>query len=82
MVGSDDFQFIRIAHLSAMAVHKGSELTEEEKSGADEEKSWHIGPFSAVPMQQKGCRANFRHFRVADKEEGTHSSDVSAMVDK
>ena len=82
MLGSDDFQFVRSAHLSAMAIHKGSELTDAERNGAEEEKSWRIGPFSAVPMQQKGCRATFRKFRIADKEQGAHSSDVSVMVDK
>lgn len=80
--GSDHFQFIRIAHLSAMAVHKGVDLSTAEQNGCSEERAWRIGPFSACPMQQKGCKAIFRNFRIGDREAGTHSSDVSVMVDK
>jgi hypothetical protein len=80
-IGSDSFQFVRIAHLSAMAVHKGADLSDTERQGANEEQSWRIGPFSAVPMEQKGCKAIFRNFCIGDRVDGVHGSDVSVMVD-
>lgn len=79
-LGSEDFQFVRIAHLSAMSIHKGEDLNDLEKHGAAVEKSWRVGPFSAVPMQQKGCRAHFRNFRIGNKEKSTHNADASSMV--
>ena len=79
-IGSETFQFIRIAHLSAMATHQDYSVSESEKSGSPEEKNWCIGPFSAVPMEQKGCIATFRNFSISDRVDSVHSSDVSVMV--
>jgi hypothetical protein len=80
-IGSDDFHFIRIAHLSALAVHKGNELTEFEKNGSgDEEVDWRIGPFAASVTQQKGCVATFTNLSVGPRLKMDHSADVSHMV--
>lgn len=84
-IGSEKFQFVRIAHLSALAVHKsldGDDLTALEKNGSNEEQNWRIGPFSACPMEQKGCQAIFHNFRITDREAGEHSADASVMVNK
>lgn len=81
-IGSDSFQFVRIAHLSSLATHKGEDLTLEEKNGSDRENAWCLGPFAACPSVQNGCLATFRNFKVGPREESVHSSDVSHMVNK
>ena len=58
-LGSEDFQFIRIAHLSAKSTHIGDDLSAEEVTGSHDEKPWRIGPFAACPNAQKGCVADF-----------------------
>jgi uncharacterized protein len=79
-LGSEDFQFVRIAHLSARSTHNGSELTEVERVGSEEEKDWRIGPFSACVTHQKGCVATFSNLRLGSRLETAHSSDVSDIV--
>jgi regulation of enolase protein 1 (concanavalin A-like superfamily) len=78
--GSSEFHFIRIAHLSSLAIHKGSELTDFERNGTDEESDWKIGPFSASVTQQRGCVATFTNLHVGRRIGMAHSSDVSHMV--
>ena len=43
---------------------------------------WQIGPFSACPMQQKGCVARFSRLEFGPRKEAAHSTDVSEMTDK
>lgn len=79
-IGSDDFHFIRIAHLSSKAIHKGDELTDFERNGTDEETPWQVGPFSASVTQQRGCIATFKNLLIGPRLNLTHSTDVSNMV--
>jgi regulation of enolase protein 1 (concanavalin A-like superfamily) len=79
-IGSNDFHFIRIAHLSSRAIHKGDELTDFERNGTDHESDWRIGPFSASVTQQKGCVASFTNLTLGPRLDLVHSTDVSNMV--
>lgn len=80
-IGSDDFRFIRIAHLSSLAVHKGNELTDLERNGSgDEEMDWRMGPFAASVTQQRGCVATFTNLSVGPRLNMAHSSDVSSHM--
>lgn len=79
-IGSDDFRFIRIAHLSSLAIHKGDELTDFERNGTDQETDWKIGPFAASVGQQKGCVARFTNLSVGPCLDLIHSTDVSHFV--
>lgn len=79
-IGSDDFRIIRIAHLSSLSVHKGDELTDFERNGAESESDWRIGPFSASVAEQKGCVATFTNLSVGPRLTLTHSTDVSHLV--
>ena len=81
-LGSDEFQFIRIAHISARSTHLGDDLTEDERCGSSTESPWKIGPFAACPTANKGCVATFRNFSVGPRGTSVHSSDVSHMVVK
>jgi hypothetical protein len=49
--------FALLLPLSSLAVHKGSELTEFERNGAEEEADWRrdvVRPFAALVTQQRG----------------------------
>jgi len=62
-IGSEDYHFIRIAHLS----HSHT---------SDSPIRWRIGPYSASPIKNNGCFASFSNFFVGDKEESAHSSNL------
>lgn len=66
-LGSSDYSFIRIAHLSC---------SHNEKS----EKEWQVGPYAACPMQQKGCVATFSNLEFGPRIAAVHSTDSSTMV--
>lgn len=93
-LGSEDFVFIRIAHLSSLAVHRdspryqlGSSSTSSSSSSSSERThdegagaDWRIGPYAASPMAQKGCVARFSGLEFGPRKESVHSADVSEMV--
>mmetsp|Transcript_25580 Transcript_25580/g.43125 ORF Transcript_25580/g.43125 Transcript_25580/m.43125 type:complete len:322 (+) Transcript_25580:50-1015(+) len=88
-VGSDDYSFVRIAHLSSLAVHLNSpryELRPEHTTGSASPTGrgldWQIGPYAASPMAQKGCVARFSQLEFGPRKEVTHSADVSEMTEK
>lgn len=60
--GTDNYSFIRIAHLSCGA--------------AGQRLPWQVGPFAACPIAQNGCEAVFSKFSVGEKEESLHSSEL------
>jgi len=61
-IGSSDYNFVRIAHLSC---------------GAESQRlPWQVGPYAACPIAQNGCKAVFRNFSVGPKEESLHSSEL------
>lgn len=78
-IGSDNFQFVRVAHLSSLSTHLGGveDLTPQEMSGCDGggEAGWRVGPFAACPIAQKGCHATFSQFTIGPKIDGCHSSE-------
>ena len=65
-IGSDEFHFVRIAHLSSTPII-ASAAYEEGK------KSWRVGPYAASPIAQKGCAATFTNFYIGPKESSSHS---------
>ena len=75
VMGTEDYQFIRIAHLST---------TNQHTSGADCDAAssdnttlpWLIGPFAACPIQQKGCEAVFSNFSIGPRLASCHSSTL------
>lgn len=76
---SEDFQFVRIAHLSARSSHETDDSLEAEKmKGSEREKAWNIGPFAACPIAQKGCCAKFTNFSVGRREASLHNPDPKA----
>ena len=79
-IDSNEFHFIRIAHLSSKSIHKGDELTDFERNGTDDETSWKVGPFSASVTQQRGCIATFRNLLIGPRLNLSHSTDVSNIV--
>lgn len=62
-LGSTDFQFIRIAHLSC-------------KSTSGERLPWRVGPFAACPIAQNGCTVECSNFSVGPREATVHSTDL------
>lgn len=60
--GTDNYGFIRIAHLSC--------------GPAGKRLPWQVGPFAACPIGQHGCKAIFSNFSVGQKEESLHSSEL------
>lgn len=68
------FDFIRIAHLSAM--HGTTSAT----SMSDTDVMWRIGPFAACPGPQKGNVATFTRFVVEPRVASVHDQDVSNMT--
>lgn len=83
-LGSDDFVFIRIAHLSSLSVHLNSPRYDLSHSPAETGpgRDWQIGPYAASPMAQKGCVARFYGLEFGPRKESVHSADVSEMTDK
>lgn len=80
-LGSDDFHFFRIAHLSAKSCHHGDELAgEPEAAGHAAEQPWAVGPYAACPTAQKGTSATFNNFSISPRLQSVHSSDVSEML--
>jgi hypothetical protein len=79
-LNSDEFHFVRIAHLSAMSSHNGAGFSVGEANGTIEELPWQVGPFAACAMAQKGCCAKFSNIRIGPKDSITHSADVADMV--
>ena len=71
-IESDEFQFVRIAHLSAA----DSSSSDGGGGDADVEKKWKVGPFAASPIAQKGCKATFSEFTIGEKEKPTHSENL------
>ncbi len=65
--GTDDFHFVRIAHLGGVGVVASDATTFPD---------WRVGPFAACPISQKGCAATFTNFCAGPREETTHSSSL------
>jgi regulation of enolase protein 1 (concanavalin A-like superfamily) len=72
-MGSEDYQFVRIAHISGPTVTTlsagGSELSLP---------NWRVGPFAACPTKQKGCEATFQNFSVGQREKPVHNPDLAS----
>jgi hypothetical protein len=66
-IGSDDFQFVRVAHLGGPGIDAGDPNTFPE---------WRIGPFAACPGKQMGCIASFTNFICGPRLETKHSSSL------
>lgn len=67
-LGSEDFQFIRIAHLGHnVGLGEGCE------HGA-----WKVGPYAACPIAQKGCEVRFQQFSVTEKLKSQHDSNLES----
>jgi hypothetical protein len=66
-IGSDDFQFVRIAHLGGPGVIASDPKTLPQ---------WRIGPFAACPGKQLGCVATFTNFSLGPRVESKHSSSL------
>lgn len=64
--GTDEYQFIRIAHLSH---HRASD--------DDEPCMWRVGPYAASPTMNARCCATFTKFSVGSKESSSHSSQLT-----
>lgn len=71
-LGSEDFHFIRIAHISSHSTHRGEHTVE----GTDTELNWKVGPFAACPTQNRGCVAKFTNFSIGPKIESSHNADL------
>lgn len=69
-IGSDEFHFVRIAHLSSTSI------IAEAVASQGVAKSWRIGPYAASPIAQKGCSATFTHFYIGPKERSSHSESL------
>ena len=74
-LGSEDYRFVRIAHLSMASsnslVGSGESLPTTVSAG------WRVGPFSACPISQLGCAATFSNIHIGPMEPATHNSDPS-----
>ena len=80
-LGSDDFHFFRIAHLSSRASHRGVEHANEAAAqGTDDDLPWQVGPTAICAMAQKGFSARFTKFSVGPRLPSVHSTDASGMV--
>ena len=62
--GSNDYSFIRIAHLSPGPKHSRALLP------------WQVGPYAACPLKQSGCQAVFTKFSLGPREPSTHCADL------
>jgi len=76
--GTGNFEFVRIAHLSAQTAHHGI-ANEPEASGSAEEKPWLVGPFAACALEQKGCVATFSDMTIGKRVAATHHSDSGCI---
>jgi regulation of enolase protein 1 (concanavalin A-like superfamily) len=73
-LGSEDYKFIRIAHLSTSS---SNSLVPSVESAPC--VSWRVGPFSACPISQQGCRATFFNMHIGPSESTTHNSDSGCL---
>lgn len=72
----EDWEFVRICHLSAMSSHRGSAHEGElEAGGSEREMPWRVGPFAACSLAQRGCVATFTRFVVGPLKPMTHEAD-------
>jgi regulation of enolase protein 1 (concanavalin A-like superfamily) len=63
-LGTDHYQFIRIAHLAVNADTSKGRLP------------WRVGPYAACPIRQSGCETLFRNFSIGPREASTHSAEL------
>jgi regulation of enolase protein 1 (concanavalin A-like superfamily) len=83
-IDSENFQFIRIAHLSShifyhRRVTSTSTNEDYEISGSLEELPWQVGPYGACPIIQNGeCVLTFRNFSIDKREATVHHSDPNS----
>lgn len=75
-MGSDDFHFVRIAHLSTRSSYNGEDVPADERSGTSEELQWRVGPFAACPIAQKGCKVVFKNLYIGAKEPSLHDQKL------
>jgi regulation of enolase protein 1 (concanavalin A-like superfamily) len=62
--GTENYQFVRIAHISVDANPTKTRLP------------WRVGPFAACPIEQNGCEVRFTNFSVGPREVSVHSSEL------
>ena len=74
-------EFVRIAHLSALASHHGIPAAEEPTAaGSETERSWLVGAFGACPVAQRGVVCRFSEFSVGALKPQVHEGDAGDMV--
>ena len=74
-------EFVRIAHLSALASHHGIPAAEEPTAaGSETERSWLVGAFGACPVAQRGVACEFSEFTVGPRKPTVHEGDAGDMV--
>ena len=66
-LGSTDFQFVRIAHLSTKISANDS---------TQPSLPWQVGPYAACPIAQRGCEAVFSNFFIGPREASMHSESL------
>jgi regulation of enolase protein 1 (concanavalin A-like superfamily) len=69
---SNDFHFVRIAHLSSSHRLTSSAVSDDTSNRG----IWQIGPYAASPIAQKGCVAKFSNFFIGPKEQSSHSAEL------
>ena len=70
-IGTTDYKFIRIAHISSNS-NRSSNIPSVPNTAA---VPWRIGPYAACPTKQQGCIAHFTQFSIGPREASVHSSE-------
>ena len=76
------WQFVRICHLGTNMANLALAKEEPTAAGSVSAADWHVGPFAACSLEQRGCRATFTQFSITGRKSCTHESEGNEFGDQ